>query len=120
MGRPRIHVDEKAYGAHRRAQPGYAEYAATYHRRWKLAQRYGLTPEEYDDLLAAQDGGCAICGRTPEEAGKNLSVDHDHETDVVRGLLCQPCNLALGQIEYLGPHLASALEYLGGDFSSRT
>src|SRR2546423_5792224 len=60
-----------------------------------LKRKFGLTLEEYDEMLAAQEGGCAICGEAPEE-GKILHIDHDHETGLVRGLLCQRCNHGLG------------------------
>lgn len=61
-----------------------------------LRRGYGLTLEDYDEMLGAQGNACAICGMTPEENGKRLSVDHDHETGAVRGLLCNRCNTGLG------------------------
>lgn len=67
-------------------------------RRYDLKRNYGMTPEEYDALLRKQDFKCAICGT--EESGRRgssgLAVDHDHKTGRVRGLLCSPCNAALG------------------------
>lgn len=62
-----------------------------------VRQRYGLTFDEYRSLYRRQAGLCAICSR-PERSGRNrmLSVDHDHETDIVRGLLCSHCNSAIG------------------------
>jgi hypothetical protein len=48
----------------------------------------------YDELLAAQGGGCAICGRRPSDRRK-LDLDHDHKLMVIRGLLCFRCNRAL-------------------------
>ncbi len=90
---------------------GYQRATPEHVWRWKLKNRYGLTAEEYEAILESQGGGCAICEKTPEEAGKRLSVDHDHETGDVRGLLCQSCNLALGMIE---DHLDAALAYLAG------
>lgn len=59
-----------------------------------MKKQYGITLDEYATLLASQGGACAICRR--QETGKRLAVDHDHTTGVVRGLLCQKCNTALG------------------------
>lgn len=52
-----------------------------------LEKTYGISVEDYDRLLAAQDGKCAICGRKPT-GKKRLAVDHSHQTGAVRGLLC--------------------------------
>jgi hypothetical protein len=80
-------------------------------RRCHMQATYGITPEEYDALLRLQNGVCKICGRT---AGKRrLSVDHDHATGVVRGLLCNPCNVALGLLDENPETLRSAIRYLG-------
>jgi hypothetical protein len=57
---------------------------------------YGLTIEQYEQMLQAQGGGCFICGEPPE---KNLCVDHSHDTRMVRGLLCLTCNLGLGHFK---------------------
>lgn len=65
-------------------------------RTCKLKRVYGLTLEEFDSLLEKQGGHCAVCDRACEEDGKHLSVDHDHETGKVRGLLCARHNHALG------------------------
>jgi hypothetical protein len=69
-----------------------------YFRKWKLKSRFNMDLEDYEDLLEKQDYRCAICQRTQEENTQEraLSVDHCHETGRIRGLLCQPCNLALG------------------------
>lgn len=61
------------------------------------AIRYGITEEQYQQLLAKQDGVCAICER-PDRTYDHLSVDHDHETGAVRGLLCGHCNHAIGKM----------------------
>jgi hypothetical protein len=55
--------------------------------------KYGITLEQYNMLLEEQNGACAICGT---KSDSYLSVDHDHKTKIVRGLLCQSCNIALG------------------------
>lgn len=61
-------------------------------------REHGLPDGGYVELLAGQGGVCAVCQHPEEEFGV-LSVDHDHETGQVRGLLCQPCNLALGLLQ---------------------
>lgn len=60
-------------------------------RLWVL---YRLTPEEYKKILEFQKGVCACCGKPPKRV--SLAVDHCHTTGRVRGLLCWPCNHALG------------------------
>lgn len=70
-------------------------------RRGNL-KKYGLTPEQYDDILIEQDNKCASCGK--EETAKNqfgpisMAVDHDHNTNKFRGLLCMRCNRSLGML----------------------
>ena len=70
-------------------------------RNTRLKQRYGITLDEYNERLERQGSRCAIC---PKPAAENphgvLHVDHNHETGVVRGLLCVGCNSALGYIEH--------------------
>lgn len=66
--------------------------------RWYyIKKKYGLSKEEYFQILKDQNGVCYICQRTPEKAQRNkrakfLSVDHDHISGHVRGLLCTWCN----------------------------
>lgn len=60
-------------------------------RLWRL---YRLTPEDYNKILLQQKGACAVCGKLPGRI--RLAVDHDHKTGRIRGLLCWPCNHALG------------------------
>jgi hypothetical protein len=64
-------------------------------REIHLRNKFGLTPEEYDVLLQAQGGVCALC-ESPPTPGISLHVDHDHGTGEIRGLLCVRCNNALG------------------------
>lgn len=70
-------------------------------------RKYGLTNEAYQALYAAQSGVCAICYR----AGI-LCVDHNHETNKVRGLLCTCCNTALGSLQDSPDRLRAAALYL--------
>lgn len=75
---------------------------------------YGLTLDEYRRLLAAQGGGCRVCGRQPKPGRKSLAVDHDHATGKVRGLLCVICNRAIGQLGDCPVRLRKAADYLEG------
>lgn len=79
-------------------------------RRYHLTNTYGITPEQYEAMLAEQGGVCAICRR--KDKGRNLAVDHDHETGQVRGLLCQACNRAIGQLGEDPDRLDTAVSYL--------
>jgi len=73
-------------------------------------KKYGLTPDQYSQMLEQQGGGCAICGVTPN--GKRLAVDHCHTTGKVRGLLCSPCNTGLGVFKDNTDLLHNAVKYL--------
>jgi hypothetical protein len=64
----------------------------------KLRDRYGLTEEDFANLLANQDNMCAICGQHNPGA-KGWQIDHDHATGEVRGILCISCNTKLGWYE---------------------
>jgi len=79
-----------------------------------LRRTFGLSLAEYEEMLTAQHGTCAICGRPPRK-GSSLHVDHDHETGAVRGLLCFRCNGGLGQFKEEFERLVTASEYLSGD-----
>lgn len=92
--------------------------------------KHGMTLEQYDDLLEHQGGGCAICGTT-DPGGRwggagRFHLDHDHDccpdqkscSRCRRGLLCSPCNVALGafgdDIDKLTAAIAYLLEHRGG------
>lgn len=70
------------------------------HRDRGLRHRYGIDIDAYESLLEQQGGVCAICDSPPGK--RPLDVDHDHDTGVVRGLLCPRCNTALGTAEQPG------------------
>ena len=81
-------------------------------REQSLKRLYNLTIEQYDEILESQGNGCAVCGKTPEENGRRLNVDHNHKTGEVRGLLCRTCNLLLGYAKDNIITLSRAIEYL--------
>lgn len=80
-------------------------------RRSYLKRSFGMTLEQYDAMLSAQGGGCAICGRPPS-ARISLHVDHDHDTGRIRALLCFPCNNALGLLQESEGVVLKMLGYL--------
>jgi hypothetical protein len=91
------------------------QWARKRNRAYKLKAYYGMTVEQYDELLATQDGRCAICRQTQDEADtrkRNLSVDHCHDSGAIRGLLCESCNIGLGKFRDDPELLEAALNYL--------
>lgn len=88
------------------------EYSASreegYRRNQYFKSTYGLTAEEVDNKLASQNGLCAIC-HTDDGP---FNVDHDHLTGAIRGIICWPCNLGLGNFKDDPVRLESALHYL--------
>lgn len=88
---------------------------------WKDRQRdnnlkrlYGISAKEYDALLEKQNGVCAICKQESDATGKNskLHVDHDHSTEMVRGLVCYRCNIAMGFLSEDWDRIYKILDYL--------
>jgi hypothetical protein len=98
---------------HTHAEKKPSTYKSDYHRM----RNHGVSQEDYQSMLSVVPG-CAICGGPPSgknRAGKPLeyfSVDHDHKTGRVRGLLCQDCNVGLGRFKDDPKRLAAAIEYL--------
>ena len=78
-----------------------------------LNNQYGLTQAQYDSMLVAQDGKCAICAVAFDQSGRGTrgQVDHNHATGKVRSLLCSRCNGKLGGVED-SEFLVKALVYL--------
>lgn len=84
-------------------------------RRATLRRYHGITVADYDRIFAAQNGVCAICGSpATQRKRKNLDVDHCHDTNVIRGLLCANCNRAIGLLDDRVEILERAIIYLRG------
>lgn len=83
-------------------------------RKGSLKKRYGITPEDYDDLFRKQKGVCDICQLPEPETSKReyLCIDHDHKTGIVRGLLCHDCNIGIGKFKDDIQRLKSAIFYI--------
>jgi len=90
---------------------------AEYQRSWRLTRRFGISRELYNKMLAEQGGVCAICGKKETHTNghgrvKELSVDHNHKTRAVRGLLCVRCNRGIGYLDDDIERLNRAIAYL--------
>ena len=81
-------------------------------RESELKRNFGIGLHEYDLMFTEQKGKCACCGSHQNELTKNLAVDHDHDTGLIRGLLCNHCNLAIGILGDNTEGLMRALNYL--------
>ena len=73
---------------------------------------YGITEEQYNEMLQKQNGVCRFCKKSPEDNKQRLAVDHCHDTGKVRGLLCSTCNLGLGYFNDNIALLSEAILYL--------
>jgi hypothetical protein len=77
-----------------------------------LRRTYGITLVDYQRMLDSQHGGCFGCGKTVQEEGIWLAVDHNHETSEVRGVLCRACNVTLGFARDTPATLRKLADYL--------
>jgi hypothetical protein len=97
------HARVKVYHKNNRAKVTKQQLIS--HRR----REYGLTEEEYNNMVLSQNNMCAICNKPSD---KTLHIDHDHVTGKVRGLLCFNCNLGIGLLQEDLVVLNRAIEYL--------
>ena len=91
-------------------------YYLTQRKRWygyMLKQKFGMTVEQYDVLYDSQGGTCAIC-KKPGNGNRRMSVDHNHGTNKIRGLLCQRCNTIVGMSFENSGILMATISYLDG------
>lgn len=112
--RQKYQRSEKGKETNRRYQR--SEKCKSRHRGCRLKRQYKITLEQYDKMFAFQGGVCAICG-CPETVklkniAKRLSIDHNHITGKVRGLLCHNCNQALGLLGENPVVIKSLLGYI--------
>lgn len=85
-----------------------------------LVRKFGITLERYEQLLADQGAGCAVCGKSEKANRRRLAVDHDHSCcpgqvtcgRCLRGLLCSSCNLHLGAIGDSLAHIEAMARYV--------
>jgi hypothetical protein len=83
-----------------------------YYKQKTLTKKYGITPEDYDNMYNQQNGCCKICSMHQVNLKAALCVDHCHITGKVRGLLCHKCNLLIGHAKDDINVLQNAIKYL--------
>jgi hypothetical protein len=66
--------------------------------RAQSLKKYGITLADYNRRLELQGNKCACCGRSEPGGRGGFAVDHDHATGLIRGLLCNSCNLGIGHL----------------------
>lgn len=89
----------------------HAAMPARRRENWRK-QKYGLTQSQIDAMLITQGGVCAICATTQPGGQGTWHVDHDHSSGKIRGLLCQRCNVGLGNFQDQPDRLRVAANYL--------
>jgi hypothetical protein len=94
-------------------------------REHYLRKAYDMSIDDYERLLRAQGGRCAVCGtqdpvlpRGSSSSGLTFAIDHDHQTGQIRGLLCTPCNLGIGNLGDDPERLRRAAAYLDAAHAS--
>ncbi len=102
---------------HFNLNPETSENTKNYYKNYYMKKRYGISVKQYQKLFNFQRGVCAICGGKETRKNKHtkickLSIDHDHETNKIRGLLCSKCNSVLGLVNDNPKILIKAIEYL--------
>ena len=98
-----------AYNKKRYEDPAYVAQ----HRSNHLKRKYGISSSDYSLMFTQQGGCCAICkSETPKRSSTYFMVDHNHNTGAVRGLLCHPCNSAIGLLGDNISTLQAAINYL--------
>lgn len=107
---------------HKKYRKNNLEKTNSYKKKWikqnpdserntRLKYTYGITLVEYNEILAKQNLVCAIC-RKECMTGKNLCVDHNHNSNEIRGLLCDKCNKGLGCFDDNIELFKQAIKYL--------
>lgn len=81
----------------------------------KRCKKFGITIEQYEEMVSIQNNSCAICRKHKDDfsgRGNNFHIDHCHTTGKLRGLLCSNCNTGLGQFKDDGEIMKNAIEYI--------
>lgn len=83
-----------------------------HHRNMRFIRKYGITTEDYLEIIESQDNECAICGTSISDLDHTAHLDHCHDTGKVRGVLCRRCNTGIGMLNDDPDTLMKAVNYL--------
>lgn len=108
----RIYLECKLVKSGRKFDKGAKSHTEEYERERKLISRYGINLIQYEEIFNNQNGKCLICNVHSSECKRPLVVDHCHETNKIRGLLCYTCNLSIGSFEDNIDFINAAIDYL--------
>ncbi len=127
----RVSKDKKEFGKDSATAKGISSWCKSCKKAWRsqwrkenpekvkaqdfksdLKKHYGITSEQYYQMIEDQKNCCACCGQSAENFKRGLHVDHDHTTGQVRGLLCTECNPGLGYFQESTERLEMAIAYL--------
>ena len=86
-----------------------------YYWKYDLRTNYGITPLEFISILTDQDYRCKLCGNEFKDEF-DMNIGHDHDTSIIRGILCRPCNMHLGMFNDSPELLRQATDYLENSF----
>lgn len=120
---------KRKYSQQYLANPGNKQRKKNYYLNNKprkkeldIKKLYGLTIQEYNDLLTKQNNKCEICHKEFDPTQpRSICIDHNHTTNKVRGLLCLHCNFTIGLAKENKRILQNAIEYLkAGEESHET
>lgn len=109
-----IRACKKCYNKYKKAinKRNYQlKYNKDWHKYYHLFRKYNLTREQFESKLQLQLNACVICKQEFDES-KRISVDHNHQTNVVRDLLCYKCNSILGLLNDDEDLVWNVLEYI--------
>lgn len=79
---------------------------------YKLKAKFGMNINQYNELFKKQNGCCLICKKHQISLSKALAVDHCHQSNKIRGLLCSSCNIGIGHLQDNVKVLQAAIDYL--------
>lgn len=110
--RPYARIAKNLRQQNYRKKHGYPPFNRLTYFNSYLKHKYNISLEQYDKLLKSQDFRCSICRTSVTKLTRRLAVDHNHKTNAIRGLLCNKCNSALGNLQDSIKLLQSAIKYL--------